>query len=213
MRAKKGESTNYLVYDGKRFYKCSNGYYKGSNGVWMHRYVWEIERGEIPMDCDIHHIDGDRSHNTIDNLECVPRPSHHKDHMVTRDMGELHKYMRRAQVAAPKWHGSAEGKAWHSKHYAEVTAKLRENKVTRICEVCGKEFEVDPMCANRTRYCSNGCKTKARYRSGADNETRVCPICGKEFSVNKYSRTRTCSRECGTESQRRTKAEQHRHRA
>lgn len=213
MGARKGESINYLVYDGKRFYKAASGYYKSADGKWMHRYVWERERGEIPADCDIHHIDGNRGNNAIDNLECVPRRSHRKEHTAKRDPAELQEYMRHAQSAAPKWHGSTEGKAWHSKHYAEVTAKLRESKVTLVCEVCGKKFDVDPMCAKRAHYCSNGCKTKARYRSGADNETHICPICGKEFSINKYSRTKTCSRECGRESERRTKAEQYRQRA
>jgi endogenous inhibitor of DNA gyrase (YacG/DUF329 family) len=68
---------------------------------------------------------------------------------------------------------------------------------TKICECCGKEFEININSASHTRFCSNKCKSKWRRDSGLDDIIKICPICGKEFKTNKYSKTKTCSRECG----------------
>jgi len=68
----------YQEYDGKKFTLRDTGYYsltKGNRGL-MHRYVWEKEKGKIPDNWDIHHIDEIRSHNWIDNLECLPKAEH-----------------------------------------------------------------------------------------------------------------------------------------
>jgi HNH endonuclease len=52
--------------------------------VYEHRHVWEQHHGPIPKDHDIHHRNGDRTDNRIENLECVPRQSHGKMHANNR---------------------------------------------------------------------------------------------------------------------------------
>jgi hypothetical protein len=44
----------------------------------MHRYVWEKEKGKIPKGYDIHHINGKKYDNRIENLECLPKAEHTK---------------------------------------------------------------------------------------------------------------------------------------
>lgn len=197
MKTKKGQSTNYLTVDGIKFYKCASGYYSDSKSRRLHVYVWEKHNGKVPEGYDIHHKDHDKSNNDISNLECVLRKSHHSAHMKERDPLQIyyHLYVD-VHPAAERWHKSAEGREWHKQHYQEVTAPLRENKVSLVCQVCGKEYLVDPLCAHKSKFCSNNCKSKARRMSGVDNETRTCVICGKEFVTNKYSRGKTCSKEC-----------------
>ena len=37
--------------------------------VWEHRHVWEAAHGALPEGCVIHHKNGDRADNRLDNLE------------------------------------------------------------------------------------------------------------------------------------------------
>jgi hypothetical protein len=70
----------HQIYDGKKFSLRSNGYYSLTNDdrCLMHRYVWEKEKGKIPIDWDIHHLNNDKSDNRIDNLECLSKSEHTK---------------------------------------------------------------------------------------------------------------------------------------
>ena len=68
----------YQIYDGKKFTLRNSGYYSltTDDRYLMHRYVWEKENGAIPDGFDIHHIDEQRSNNSIDNLECLSKSEH-----------------------------------------------------------------------------------------------------------------------------------------
>ena len=51
-----------------------------------YRKIWESHHGEIPKDemgrtFDIHHIDGNRKNNSIENLLCVSLEDHYKIHL------------------------------------------------------------------------------------------------------------------------------------
>lgn len=70
----------YQIYDGKKFTLRNTGYYSLStnNRCLMHRYVWEKEKYSIPSGFDIHHINNDKSDNSIENLECLSKSDHTK---------------------------------------------------------------------------------------------------------------------------------------
>lgn len=58
--------------------------------MYEHRYVWEKFHGPIPKDHEIHHVDGDRTNNTIENLECLHKSHHHsRDREVRKSMTEF----------------------------------------------------------------------------------------------------------------------------
>ncbi|HAR46340.1 MAG TPA: hypothetical protein DCS05_09285 [Nitrospiraceae bacterium] len=46
-----------------------------------HRCVWTAHHGSIPSGHVIHHRDGNRSNNAVDNLECKPSGLHASDHL------------------------------------------------------------------------------------------------------------------------------------
>lgn len=46
----------------------------------VHRMVYEDHFGEIPENCIIHHIDGNRTNNGIKNLQCMSRSFHNWYH-------------------------------------------------------------------------------------------------------------------------------------
>lgn len=83
----------------------------------------------------------------------------------------------------------------------------RWNRVKRICETCGKEFEVKASRAKKGKgqFCSCACANKGR--KGENNPEwkgglvkRICEVCGKEFEVYpsriKNGLSRFCSRSC-----------------
>lgn len=52
----------------------------------MHyRKIWAAANGSIPDGFDIHHVDGDRSNNDIDNLKCVSKEEHYQIHYAQGD--------------------------------------------------------------------------------------------------------------------------------
>lgn len=161
----------------------------------LHVFVWRRVHGEIPSGMHIHHIDGDKTHNTPDNLAMMSRNEHEQLHGAT--MSEERRQWCRdnlAQKARPKaseWHGSAAGREWHKIHGREVMENREEKPI--VCEICGKTFMSKRW---DSRRCSNACRAAARRKSGLDDIERICPLCGTAFTSNKYSGAKFCSRSC-----------------
>lgn len=68
----------HQFFKGLKFSLRNTGYYSltTDDRCLMHRYVWEQLKGKIPKGWDIHHINGDKSDNRIENLECLPKSEH-----------------------------------------------------------------------------------------------------------------------------------------
>ena len=177
------------------------GYYlasKPTNGKTrerLHVFVWRTKRGEIPDGYHVHHIDGNKNNNEIDNLACVLRHDHvsyHTKMMVAANPEKYRAHMDSIRPLAASWHKSQEGRAWHSNQ----AKKQKREKKEFVCEWCGKPFATIPC--GLTKYCSNACKASARRNSGVDDEKRECAVCGKGFKTNKYNKTESCSRKCAS---------------
>lgn len=165
----------------------------------LHVFVWRKAYGAVPTGCHVHHIDGDKSNNEIENLVCISKENHASHHGKLYAQSNREKMIKNlAEYAAPaaaKWHGSQAGKEWHSKHAKETIANI-ERKEYR-CQLCGKAYWAIPLGGNH-KYCSSACKTRARNLSGVDDEERNCEVCGQTFLCNKYQKTASCSGECRT---------------
>ena len=87
----------YQEYNGVYFCRDENtGYYLNSTlRIRMHRYVWEQEAGPIPEGFEIHHLDRDRSNNSIDNLALMTSKAHHAIH----DREEVRKEIAKKNIA------------------------------------------------------------------------------------------------------------------
>lgn len=68
----------FQIYDNKKFTLKNTGYYAltTDDRILMHRYVYQKEKGLIPNDFDIHHLNNDKSDNRIENLECLSKSDH-----------------------------------------------------------------------------------------------------------------------------------------
>lgn len=71
-----------IIYDNRKFSLRNNGYYSSTidERGYLHRYMWEKEKGKIPEGFDIHHLDEDKSNNVIENFECISKSNHTKLH-------------------------------------------------------------------------------------------------------------------------------------
>jgi hypothetical protein len=68
----------FQFFDDIKFTLRNNGYYSSTKGdrILMHRYVWQKHNGLIPDNYDIHHLNGKKYDNRIENLECLPKAEH-----------------------------------------------------------------------------------------------------------------------------------------
>lgn len=67
-----------IDFNGNKYTLRNTGYYGRTDAKrsLLHRDVWEAHNGPIPNGYDIHHINGDRQDNQIENLECLPKSEH-----------------------------------------------------------------------------------------------------------------------------------------
>lgn len=186
------ESPKYIEYDGLKFCRDEKtGYYLNSTiRKRIHRYVWEKEVGTIPKGCQIHHINGDKSDNRIDNLAIMTASGHQRLHGAEIARKEICRknIMEKAIPAAVEWHKSEAGREWHS----IVKKGKKQPREEKTCPVCGSSF----MGTKIQLFCSSACKAKHRRETGADNIERTCEFCGKTFMATRFHKQKYCSREC-----------------
>lgn len=152
--------------DGVRFYYKPEGYFKADydryGSITMHRYVWQKHNGKIARGMHVHHIDGDKSNNCIENLELLSASDHSTHHGGTNPwVGSDANKRQIASVRelAKAWHSSPEGLAWHSKN----GRKAWENRptTTKQCCECGANYET--FYPVKSKFCGKNCKAKATY--------------------------------------------------
>lgn len=202
------EGTNLAYCNGYKFRKDrKTGYWLCSTlGVRLHRYIWEEENGEIPKGYHVHHIDGNKDNNTLNNLGLISASEHETYHIQRRWDEEREKYLPAImEKSLPKLLEHRKNnplpKEWHKQHYEKMRHLLRVERKF-VCEVCGSEFTSTNL---QSRFCSNKCRAKWRRDSGVDDENRVCKACGNEFRANKYSKTFYCSKACAGKAKRKYK--------
>lgn len=180
-----------------------NGYYHAHYGdkvKLLHRVVWEYYNGEIPSNYHVHHIDGNKDNNDISNLELIDSHEHlsyHSKKKYAENKEVIDKHLAEIQELARAWHSSPEGRAWHSEHGKQVFENMPN--ITLICQNCGNEYTVKLSAKNKSKFCSNNCKSAYRRKLGIDNIEVICPVCSSKFIKNKYSKRKFCSRKCRLE--------------
>jgi hypothetical protein len=157
----------------------------------LHRLIWEHYNGTIPKGYIIHHKNGNKLNNSIDNLQCMSQSEHCRLHRL-QESDTLSERMRKNSKKLHGWHRSEEGR----KSLAEKAKKEFQRRQFRlcVCAECGKEFS--SIHTVPTKFCSNNCMSTERRKSGKDNETRACIICSNPFVINKYQLTKTCGKTC-----------------
>lgn len=187
------------IHFGKEFYKDHTaGYWISIDcpKIRAHQWVWKNNHGDIPKGYHIHHRNGDKSDNRIENLELVEASRHIRDHMQKRMKDPLYKKKaqencERIRPMTKAWHASPEGIAWHKLHAIKCNFG-NGDPIKYICEICSKEYLSKVKAKGRTRFCSNNCKSAFRRKSGKDEIDKICSRCNVTFSCNKYSMRKNC---------------------
>jgi HNH endonuclease len=109
----------------------------GGKPYYHHRLVWELANGPIPIGHVIHHKDEDTRNNALENLECVERGKHVREH-----------------ADAVK----------HSPEYraAKKRASLSRQPTAYKCAACGIDALGIGNGQRTRRFCSVKCKNAAR---------------------------------------------------
>lgn len=176
------------------YYRPSGAYIKA--GVQhLHQEIYKDNHGPIPPGAVIHHEDGNPSNNDPSNLVAMGRGAHLKEHWDRGDIDPavLGAHLRTVSHLAAAWHGSAEGKAWHSLHGKQTWEERK--KYPAQCTECGELFVT--YFPSRTRYCSPRCGAKQWFRVHGypAKKPRECEVCKVVFNT-KTKGSRTCSTKC-----------------
>lgn len=144
----------YYRYEGRRYFQ--RGVKKPTTTTdSIHRAVWRHHNGPIPKGFHIHHIDGDASHNDINNLAISAAGDHIRSHWADK------KWATNVLKKHRAWRSSKEGQSWRIIHYKKTWKKLKPVKI--ICDRCGKSASIKSLRSDNVRFCSNLCRCLASY--------------------------------------------------
>lgn len=181
---------------GRKFYlDKKTGYWISTDypRIRAHVWVWVNEKGEIPEGFHIHHIDENKSNNSIENLLCISQSEHMQYHMKDEDRRNwARNWCEVIRPLTKKWHRSEEGIDWHKKH-AERFGFGKWDKVEKKCEQCCVLYKTSKR--SNCRFCSNSCKSAWRRKEKLDDIDVPCVACGSIFKRNKYAKRKYCD-EC-----------------
>ena len=197
--------TQVLVIDGKIVQfrkKTDNGYWvntdtknHGGHILYLHREKYKQEFGlteEQIKGHEVHHIDKNKDNNDIKNLQLLSRDEHLKIHIIRSE--DSHRHVCKV-CGRTYWSSVSTSMDICDRCNPEYATGGSNNIIIKkICEYCGTEYETKGVNRNRSKFCSNKCKSAWRRASGIDNEERVCIRCGNIYTVNKYSAGKICRR-------------------
>ena len=151
----------FQIHFGKKFYKQTYGYWVSRTKDYTylaHRWVWEHHNGLIPENMDIHHKDGNKDNNQIENLGILSRSEHRKEHWQDENLKKV--CIEQLDSVRPiKWLKSEEGKKAISEKGKQIWAERKEKVI--VCEHCGKEKSFKRW----ARFCCKACYMKWRWKN------------------------------------------------
>lgn len=182
--------------------KTDNGYWFNNHNktggiLYLHREKIKQEYGltdEQMKGYEVHHIDGNKDNNDILNLKLLTSEEHQKIHNTRSN--EAHRHVCK-KCGRTYWSSVSKSRDICDRCDPSLaTGGSAMIKIKKICKYCGTEYETKGVNRNRSKFCSNKCKSAWRRQEGSDDIEQVCEYCGKIFVTNKYSKARFCSNIC-----------------
>lgn len=152
----------HQCFDGLKFTAQKSGHFS-AGGLMIHRLIWTYCVGDIPKGYEIHHIDKNKSNNSVDNLQCLSKSDHQKIHANEEKQPRRGKQMTFVcSVCGKEYVGYRRTKncfcsrACRNKHARTTLTEMR------TCPICGKRFETYKH--GTTKCCSLSCGNKLRWQ-------------------------------------------------
>ena len=110
-----------------------DSYKEGNHNKYLHRLIWENHYNKpVPEGYVIHHINGIRTDNRIQNLQCVPRSIHTIFHRKGKNHSEEHR---------KKMSESHKGKIQTKKHCLSIAKGKNTTGYYRVSKVKSKDHK------------------------------------------------------------------------
>lgn len=132
----------------------------GAGWVYFHRHIaslkigrW-LEKGEV-----VHHIDGNRVNNDLDNLIVISQSDHAKIHYPNN-----HKFHEKNEERYSKSHERTKSFK-RTKAYiieGEVRKGRKKHCTFKLCAQCGKEMSLIGFDEQKKKFCSKQCHDLSR---------------------------------------------------
>lgn len=165
-----------------------------------YRKIWEDYYGEIPKDeegrsFEIHHIDGNRNNNSIENLKCISIKEHYEIHLKQSDFASAAFIKQKMGRPLNGWKHSEETKLKISlmgsgmkgkKHSEQTKKKMSEARLGITLSEETKQKQREAKLNNPTKYWQG----KSRKGMIVNHPILTCIHCGKigkgESAMNKW---------------------------
>lgn len=163
----------HIFFNGRSYYQTPEGYWRSTDRRHkpLHVAVWEDANGAVPEGYEIHHIDGNKSNNTLENLQCLTIAEHRQLHAKkNHETGAFatQTYSKTCLECGREFVTTIQTQKFCSKRCRLVYPKSK-GAVIRVCEVCGKEFKTARN--RKSRYCSGKCANDGVGKSKFSDET------------------------------------------
>ncbi len=153
----------HQIHFEKKFYlDQKTGYWICTNKkkIRAHRWVWQNNYGKIEKGFHIHHKDGNKSNNSIENLEKISAFEHLSLHASNpKNKERSSKWCDIIRPLTKEWHASKEGLEWHRNHGINTWNNRKSFKIN--CLFCDIEIETKTF---HQKYCHQNCKAKHARR-------------------------------------------------
>lgn len=190
--------------------KVGNGYWFNNNNktgkvLYLHREKYKQEFGlteDQMKGYEVHHIDGNKDNNNILNLKLLTTEEHHKIHDKRNEAAKRHVCKKCGRT-----YWSSVSKSVNICDRCEPKFAIGGSSaimIIKTCKYCGAEYETKGVNRNKSKFCSNKCKSAYRRASGIDKIEKVCAFCGNTFKTDKYSGAIYCSPHCAVTGSKRS---------
>lgn len=122
----------------------SNGYYRltimpDGKSLLLHRRIWEDHYGKpIPKNCVIHHMNGDKLDNRIQNLQCCTRTNHLKFHSKQTTFKHTNEWKQKASKFRKGKNNPMYGrKRSRDEMKGLIWASIKSSKLSHYDNYCG----------------------------------------------------------------------------
>lgn len=131
-----------------RIWKPSHPLANKDGNILVHRMVYFDYYGSIPEGHHIHHKDGNKKNNAIENLEAITNSEHHKEHHPTG-------------AKMRNQYGECKVKALEQR----ISYRRMKKFIPRTCEQCSTSFV---MKRSDAKYCSERCRNRMNTMRAAE---------------------------------------------